>query len=204
MTLVTEVIEAAPAGASRALRVGAAAEAPPGPGGTTRIERGWLVEPIVRTGESLWIWGAGHVGRALVATLLPLGRFELTWIDVAADRFPEDAPDRVVASDPTSLVPSTPRGARHLIVTHSHAIDLALCHALLRHGFGACGLIGSATKWSRFRSRLRALGHADGAIDAIACPIGDPGLGKHPQAIAIGVAAELLREPTRARSEAVA
>ena len=27
----------------------------------------------------------------------------------------------------------------------------------------------------------------------IRCPIGDPSLGKHPQAIAVGVAAEILR-----------
>jgi xanthine dehydrogenase accessory factor len=57
----------------------------------------------------------------------------------------------------------------------------------------ACGLIGSATKWARFRSRLAALGHAPAAIARIRCPIGDPALGKHPQAIAVSVAADLLR-----------
>jgi xanthine dehydrogenase accessory factor len=69
-----------------------------------------------------------------------------------------------------------------------------LCDALLRHGFGFCGLIGSASKWRRFRTRLGALGHGAEAVARITCPIGDPGLGKEPQAIAIGVAAELLRQ----------
>ncbi len=55
------------------------------------------------------------------------------------------------------------------------------------------GLIGSKTKWARFRSRLAALGHSPGAIARITCPIGDPELGKHPQMIAVGVAAQLLR-----------
>ncbi|MGA1209563.1 MAG: XdhC family protein, partial [Gemmobacter sp.] len=69
---------------------------------------------------------------------------------------------------------------------------LALCHGLIGRGFGFAGLIGSATKWARFRARLGALGHAPEAIARISCPIGDPALGKHPQAIAIGVAAELI------------
>ncbi len=82
------------------------------------------------------------------------------------------------------------------MLTFSHALDLELCHRLLGHGFARLGLIGSATKWARFRSRLAALGHAPAEIARIDCPIGDPTLGKHPQAIAVGVAAELLRRPT--------
>ena len=207
VSLVTEVIAETPTGPGRALRVEGRAPEPPGGGathggGATRIADGWLVEPVVEAGEPLWIWGAGHVGRALVATLGPLGRFEIAWIDVAEDRFPEGAPGRVVAADPPALAARAPRGARHLIVTHSHAIDLALCHALLARGFASCGLIGSATKWARFRSRLRALGHSDTAIGAIDCPIGEPTLGKHPQAIAIGVAAEMLRPAAAGRMQA--
>ena len=76
-----------------------------------------------------------------------------------------------------------------------------ICHRLLTHGFGAAGLIGSETKRARFRSRLKALGHAGVQIDRIRCPIGDPGLGKHPQAIAVGVAAELLQEKTAQNSQ---
>ncbi|EPX76367.1 XdhC protein (assists in molybdopterin insertion into xanthine dehydrogenase) [Salipiger mucosus DSM 16094] len=82
------------------------------------------------------------------------------------------------------------------MLTYSHEIDFALCHALLEHGFGFAGLIGSDTKWSRFRKRLRQLGHADAQIDRICCPIGQKSLGKHPQAIAIGVAAQLLGQET--------
>jgi xanthine dehydrogenase accessory factor len=96
------------------------------------------------------------------------------------------------AAEPPAALPHAPRQAHHLILTYSHDIDLALCHAALRHGFASCGLIGSATKWARFQSRLRALGHSDAQISRITCPIGDPLLGKHPQAIAVGVAARLL------------
>jgi len=145
--------------------------------------------------EPLWIWGAGHVGRALVHSLAPLPHLSITWIDTAADRFPQDIPNtvhRAIAADPPRLMPHAPHTAHHLILTYSHDIDLALCHAALCHGFASCGLIGSATKWARFRTRLRQLGHSDAQISRIQCPIGDPSLGKHPQAIAIGVAARLL------------
>jgi xanthine dehydrogenase accessory factor len=149
------------------------------------------------TGAPLWIWGAGHVGRALVHTLAPLPDLAITWIDTSADRFPETLPGtvtRLVAADPPRLMPHAPTDAHHLILTYSHDIDLALCAAALSHGFATCGLIGSATKWARFRTRLAALGHADAEISRIDCPIGDPDLGKHPQAIAVGVAARLLKE----------
>ena len=143
----------------------------------------------------LWIWGAGHVGRALIHCLAPMPHFTLTWVDTASDRFPDDMPDAVnqaVATDPTLLMPHAPKDTHHLILTYSHDIDLALCHAALCHGFASCGVIGSATKWARFRKRLRHLGHAETEISNITCPIGDPSLGKHPSAIAIGVTARLL------------
>lgn len=146
-------------------------------------------------GLPVWIWGAGHVGRALAAVLAPLPHLALTWADTSRDRFPDEIPGRVdalVASDLPRAMPHAPGNAHHLILTYSHEIDLHLCDAALRHIFASVGLIGSATKWARFQSRLRALGHNEARISQITCPIGDPGLGKHPQAIAIGVASGFL------------
>lgn len=163
------------------------------------LVQGWFVEPVARPERQVWIWGAGHVGRALVAVLAPLPGLAITWVDVGAERFPAaGAPGvtRLWHASPETLVAQAPAGAEHLIVTFSHALDLALCHALLGHSFAGCGLIGSTTKWARFRGRLAALGHAPGAVARITCPIGDPALGKHPQAIAIGVAAGMLKDRT--------
>lgn len=160
------------------------------------LVQGWMVEPAAAPSRPLWIWGAGHVGRALVSVLSPLPDFAITWIDVASDRFPTQIPTGVTAlpaANPELLASHAPREAEHLIVTYSHMLDLDLCHHLLLHGFAGCGLIGSATKWARFRSRLAALGHAAPAIARIVCPIGDRSLGKHPQAIALGVGAALLK-----------
>ena len=159
----------------------------------TQLLQGWMVEPVLTPTRQVWIWGAGHVGRALVHVLHPLPDLALTWVDIAPDRFPDAPNARILPTpDPALAVPLAPKDAEHLIVTFSHTLDLELCHRLLTHSFARCGLIGSATKWARFRSRLTTLGHAPDQIARITCPIGDPSLGKHPQAIALGVAAQML------------
>ncbi|WP_054005739.1 xanthine dehydrogenase accessory protein XdhC [Cypionkella psychrotolerans] len=163
--------------------------------------QGWMIEPLARPMRELWIWGAGHVGRALVHTLAPLPDLHITWIDVAPSRFPDAVPHNATAlpvENPANAVALAPHGAEHLVLTYSHALDLDLCHRLLLHGFQSLGLIGSQTKWARFQSRLKALGHAPQTIAKITCPIGDPSLGKHPNAIAIGVAAHVLRPTAQA------
>lgn len=214
VTLVYEVIDAAwlearAAGApARPVRGDAATELPlrlrravtrarAGDGALPHLLiEGWWLEPLAAPRHDLWIWGAGHVGRALVGVLAPLPDLAITWADCAAARYPAAIPPDVrplIAANPADLVAQAPADARHLVLTHSHTLDLELCDRLLRHGFADVGLIGSATKWARFRARLRALGHSEAQIARIACPIGDPRLGKHPQAIALGVGHALMQ-----------
>ena len=191
VVLVTEVLDAVPEGQVRAIRVEGDAPRPAASG----WRDGWLVEAVGVDRAPLWVWGAGHVGRAVADVLAPSETFAIWWADFDAARFPERIPagvERVVAADLPALAAHAPRDAHHLILTHSHDLDLALCDALLRRGFASCGLIGSDTKRARFASRLRKMGHAD-PFGRIRCPIGAPDLGRAPQAIAIGVAAELLR-----------
>lgn len=160
------------------------------------LTQGWMIEPITPPQTPVWIYGAGHVGRALVQTLAPLPDLAITWIDVDLSRFPDDMPEGVSclpAPDPAKAVELAPADAHHLVLTYSHVMDLEICHAILSHGFASAGLIGSATKWARFRNRLAALGHNSTKIDQINCPIGDSSLGKHPQAIALGVGTALLK-----------
>lgn len=160
-----------------------------------------ISEPFKQPDTPLWIYGAGHVGRAIVEVLQGLP-FAITWVDTGADRFPDTLPDNVtplVARDPARVVAFAPENARHLILTYSHDIDLSICHALLSHRFAFAGLIGSATKRQRFHKRLVNLGHRPFDVANISCPIGDKSLGKHPRAIAIGVAAQLLAQGNGAR-----
>ncbi|WP_171172722.1 xanthine dehydrogenase accessory protein XdhC [Ruegeria sp. HKCCA0370] len=161
-----------------------------------RLIDGWMIEPVHKPARNLWIWGAGHVGRALVDVLSPLPDLAITWVDTGPERFPDVIPAGLTdlpATKPAELVRHAPPNAEHLVLTYSHNLDLELCNRLLLHDFRFAGLIGSATKWARFRSRLAALGHPPDRISRITCPIGDPSLGKHPQMIAVGVAAQLLR-----------
>lgn len=151
----------------------------------------------------LWIWGAGHVGQAIAQVMAPFHDRQITVVDTTVARMP-DLPDGVaplVAADPLLVVSRAPAHADHLILTYSHDIDLALCDALLRRTFGSVGLIGSATKWARFQRRLHAMGHAPEQVARIACPIGDPSLGKHPQAIALGVATAMVSPAHRVKED---
>lgn len=169
----------------------------------SRLLDGWMIEPVARPERAIWIWGAGHVGRAMVDVLHRLPDVHLTWVDTHQHRFPDSVPQTVnvtPASHPALLVKHAPKSAEHLIVTYSHALDLELCNHLLSHGFAFAGLIGSKTKWGRFRSRLMALGHSPASVARITCPIGQPSLGKHPHAIAVGVAAQLLAQPATVKT----
>ncbi len=183
---------AAPMAVRRLLAAARNGRALPEPG----LVAGWFLEPVTRPTRAVWIYGAGHVGRAIAAALAPLPGFAVTLIDDAASRFPEPMPEgvtRLVAANPADAVAAAPAEAAHLVLTYSHALDLEICHRVLSRDFATLGLIGSATKRTRFRARLAALGHGPAQIDRMRCPIGDPALGKHPQAIAIGVAAEFLK-----------
>ncbi|MEP1765551.1 MAG: xanthine dehydrogenase accessory protein XdhC [Sulfitobacter sp.] len=139
----------------------------------------------------LWVWGAGHVGREVIAQTPPQA-FDVTWIDSTTDRFPTRDYRHVTvtpAADMPRLAARAPTYAHHLIFTYSHEIDLGLCAALLRRGAASIGLIGSQTKWARFSKRL-----ADMGLDPtpITCPIGDKTLGKTPSAIARGTVQSLM------------
>ena len=84
----------------------------------------------------------------------------------------------------------------YLVMTHSHELDLGICHAILARGDAAyCGLIGSSSKRRRFEKRLQEHGLGQARVERLVCPIGIDGIkGKLPAAIAIATAAEILQE----------
>ncbi len=162
----------------------------------TQLQDGWLVEAIAQPHQPIWIYGAGHVGHAIIDTLQGLP-FDITWVDTKADRFPAKIPENVtqlIAQNPALAAIHAPTNAQHFILTYSHALDLELCHAILGHSFKSLGLIGSKTKHARFTTKLQNLGHSGPQISRIICPIGDPSLGKEPKAIALGITSALIRE----------
>ena len=161
----------------------------------TITSKGWVSEKTEIDTQHLWVYGAGHVGRAIVNTLSPLPTFELTWLDIDKERFPKDIPSSVkiiYSENLAQLSKYAPEDCNHIIVTYSHALDLDLCDKILSYPFRSLGLIGSETKWAKFKKRLTELGHKNDRISEITCPIGSPELGKHPQVIAISLAQKLL------------
>lgn len=145
----------------------------------------------------LTLFGAGHVGRAIVKILayLPCA---ITWIDSREDEFPNGIPanvQRVCTDEPECEVDAAGAGSYFLVMTHSHPLDQALSERILkRDDFAYFGLIGSVSKRRQFERRLleRDVSHAQ--LARMRCPIGVAGIaGKEPATIAIAVAAELLQ-----------
>jgi xanthine dehydrogenase accessory factor len=173
--------------------------------GSASYRDGLLREGFGDERRQLILFGAGHVGRALVLALAPLP-FTVTWVDPRPDAFPTYVPVNVALSrvdDPESALASAPSDAFVLIMTHSHQLDLALVHAALAEArFPYVGLIGSKTKRARFEKRLAETGIPAARIRSLVCPIGVGGIkSKVPAVIAAATAAELLvrDEALRAR-----
>lgn len=160
-----------------------------------RIAGVTLTEQFGERRRSLIVFGAGHVGRALILALAPLP-FQVTWADPRAEAFPGAIPSNVVstASDPVAIAAAAPQSAIVFIMSHSHVLDLAITDAALRNKrIAHVALIGSATKRARFEKRLREAGVEQARIVELICPIGINGIrSKHPSAIAASTAAQIV------------
>lgn len=162
-----------------------------------------LLEPLPVV-PAVAVFGVGHVGLEL-ARLLARHDLDLHLVDSRRDQLTDERlaclADAVAtvhvhhAPVPELVLGSVPAGTHVLVMTHDHAEDFAICDAALRCGhLGSVGLIGSAAKWSRFRSGLLVEGHAPEVVDTITCPIGDPAIaGKEPAVVALSVATALLQ-----------
>jgi xanthine dehydrogenase accessory factor len=164
-----------------------------------------LIERLDDEFPAVWLYGAGHVGHALARILVDLP-LRLTWIDSRAELLPDTiGGGGRILRDPDSLatVSEAPVGAYFIVMSHSHPLDYALCHALLeRNDFAWLGLIGSLSKAARFRSRLTRAGLGADVIRTLVCPIGVEGIeSKWPAAIAVAVAAQLMQQISAAGVE---
>jgi xanthine dehydrogenase accessory factor len=168
---------------------------------TDAAGRTWLIDPCLGGEPHLYLFGAGHVGAAIVRVLegVPC---RITWVDEREELFPHALPSQVtveVTDTPEALVDTAPPGASFLVMTYSHALDQRLAETILRradigNGTGWFGLIGSRTKRIQFERRLRNIGVSPHVLARMICPIGMPGIeGKTPAVIAVAVAAQLLQ-----------
>lgn len=146
----------------------------------------------------VYLFGAGHVGRALAQclALLPVKT-------IVVDTRPEElalcaAPvETRLSAVPESVVRAAPPHSAFVILTHDHSLDFLLTAEVLDRGDAAyVGMIGSATKRAQFRN------WREGSVDALICPIGaGGGPDKRPQVIAAHVAAEVIAKLATTESE---
>ena len=155
-----------------------------------------LFEPVGGAQLDIAVFGAGHIGRALIPILATLP-CKVRWIDSREQEFPESIPDgieKVVNEYPVDEIEDMPPGSYYIVMTHNHQLDLELTEKILKRGdFSHYGLIGSKTKRKKFEHRLKAKGFTPESIERMVCPMGIAEVkGKLPAEIAISIAGEIV------------
>ncbi|KWR89785.1 xanthine dehydrogenase accessory protein XdhC [Cupriavidus sp. IDO] len=166
------------------------------PGVTLESDGTWA-DTLVPDEMHVVLFGAGHVGHALVKVLATLP-CRVHWVDERDTLFPGGLPDNVEAeaSDtPEAVVAQAPAGSYFLVMTHSHALDQTLCEEIFRRtDFAYFGLIGSKTKRARFEHRMAEHGIDPARFAEMTCPMGVPGItDKAPAMIAVAIVAQMLQ-----------
>ena len=162
----------------------------------------WYREPLAYEGR-VFVFGGGHVAKALVPVLTQVG-FSCVVVDdreefANAVQFPQ-AEQTIVAdfSDLSAAVQVTCHDYV-CIMTRGHIGDYEVQRQMLACHPYYLGVIGSRTKLAFVRNKLRKDGFTDDEIDACHAPIGLPISAVTPEEIAVSIAAELIA--VRARRE---
>lgn len=149
----------------------------------------------VETLPEVWLFGAGHVGRALADALLllPLKTYAVETRRHELDLMSAGASHRLVAM-PEAIVKDIVPGSAVVILTHDHALDFLIAkEALARDDLAYVGMIGSKTKRATFASWAKKEGLGEEAIGRLVLPIGGKGVSdKRPSVIAAMTSAEIL------------
>lgn len=163
-------------------------------GGTATV----LFECFAATGINIMLFGAGHVGQALMPILSALP-CQITWVDSRAEQFPANAETlnntRVIVSEtPEDEVANMPANSYFIVMTHNHQMDFDISQAILKRGdFAYLGLIASDTKWRRFKQRYKHRDINEALVERMHCPIGLPEVtGKLPMEVAVSVAGQII------------
>jgi len=159
-----------------------------------------LFECLPATNFNVVLFGAGHVGQALIKILSELP-CRVKWID-PRESFVTDLQKQKLASNielikmqnPDVDVDLCPRDAYYLVMTHSHELDMQLVEAILsRKDFRFCGLIGSKSKAAKFRNRLKRKQFSNDEIDRLTSPVGLENIpGKRPMEVSVSITGQLI------------
>ncbi|KEQ16781.1 xanthine dehydrogenase accessory protein XdhC [Endozoicomonas numazuensis] len=163
-----------------------------------------ILEPIAGCRFNIAVFGAGHIGKAMIHVLSPLD-CQIIWIDNRPELFPQTLPinvNRVISEKPEEEVALLPEETFVLVVTHNHQLDYAIAEQTLKRSDNPwLGVIGSETKANRFRQRLEHKGFKQNQIEHMRCPVGLSNVGgRQPAEIAIAIAGEILSVKNGARN----
>ena len=148
--------------------------------------------------QDVLLFGAGHVGKALVAALADHD-FKVTWVDSRPEIFPAKTPANVQihpVNEPVRALDTIAEGTFVLIMSHCHKLDYTIASAALQNPYVSfVGLIGSTTKKARFVKRFAVDGLTLDQISRLVCPVGITEIrSKKPAVIAVAILAQLLIE----------
>lgn len=157
-----------------------------------------MFESYINANIDIMLFGAGHVGKALVSILSQLP-CRIHWVDNRDTEFPETIAHnvtKIISDSPPDEIATMPANTYFIVMTHNHSLDFKICEAiLLRNDSRYVGLIGSQTKWKRFQMRFRHKNYKDEFFSSIRCPVGLESVpGKLPSEVAVSIAGEIISE----------
>ncbi len=160
-----------------------------------------LFESFSAVELNIMLFGAGHVGKSLAGILAQLP-CRLHWVDGREAEFPAQLPSnvvKVVNDCPADEVAAMPANSYFIIMTHNHPLDFAITETVIKKGDARyIGLIGSETKWKRFKMRFDHRQYEKSVYEQVRCPVGLSDVpGKLPVEVAVSVAAEVIGEVHR-------
>lgn len=161
--------------------------------GPMLTDGGWFSVPVSQSGW-VHVFGAGHVSRALVSALYPLGFRCAVYDDRAEFADPAFLPtaQQVQVCDFERLdIPVTPRDYV-VVMTRGHNADYEVLSQTLRSGARYIGCVGSKQKLALCRKRLLDAGFTAEEYAVLHAPIGLSIGAQTPEEIAVSVAAELI------------
>ena len=178
-----------------------------------RLVDGSLAAELIAAAEAeeehlphLYIFGGGHVGKALAAavSLLPL---HVVVVETRAEELEgiTEAVETRLTAMPEEMVRQAPAGSAFAVLTHDHALDfLIAAEALKRSDAAYVGMIGSKTKKATFRNWfLKTANGSEMEFERLVSPIGgDAVKDKRPPVIAALAASEMMTALVRHRVKA--
>ncbi len=151
---------------------------------------------ILNEEDRVYIFGSGHVARALVPVLARTGfrcvvcddRYDL----LTKENFPDADELRLIDYEELTAFHALGPAAYAAVMTRGHLFDTKTEAALLKSAAKYIGVMGSSTKARLVREELSALGFSEERLARVHSPIGLDIGSETPEEIAVSIAAQMV------------